>query len=292
MEISIVKFEGKPVEKLIGEVSKAIGLIYKPRAIRKEAEAEAFKIETIAKANAKKALIEYEAENELVKRTKERLFNQEINRQKNLEEITEKSINFLPETVSAEPLDSDWRTRFFNKAQDISESETQKIWAKILAEEVSIPGKISIRTLEVISNLTKKEAELFQIACGLATAKSYILKSNNDLKEFGLTFSDILTLRDAGLIHDSDNLVVNLVQTKILNNSTYFLVLGNDYYQLQPRNKTTTVKIALPQYSFTTAGKELCSILNIPLITNYFESIKMEIMDKGFERINYIPTKK
>lgn len=292
MEFSLIKFEGKPFEKLIGEISKALGTYYKPKAIRNEAEAEAIKIEIIAKANAKKAIIEYETETELINRTKERLFHQEITRQKNIEEIAEKSIKYLPDTVSDDPLDSDWRTRFFNKAQDISEEKTQEIWAKILTDELTKPGTISIRTLDVISNITKKEAELFQIACSLATSQSYILKPNNGIEKFGLTFSNILSLRDAGLIHDSDNLIVNLSQAPINYINYYFLALGNDFFQLLPKNKTTTVKIQLPQYSFTNAGKELCGILKIPLLQEYIEIMKIEILEKGFENMNLIPKQK
>ena len=53
-DINVVKVEGKPIEKLIDVISKGIGTIYKPRAIRKEAEAKAYEIEIIerAKANA------------------------------------------------------------------------------------------------------------------------------------------------------------------------------------------------------------------------------------------------
>ena len=36
-DLNVVKIEGKPIEKLIEVISKGIGTIYKPRAIRREA---------------------------------------------------------------------------------------------------------------------------------------------------------------------------------------------------------------------------------------------------------------
>ena len=40
-EINLIKLEGKPFEKLIEVISKGIGTLYKPRAIRKEADSKA-----------------------------------------------------------------------------------------------------------------------------------------------------------------------------------------------------------------------------------------------------------
>jgi len=39
-EINLIKIDGKPLEKLIDVVSKGIGTIYRPRSIRKDAEAK------------------------------------------------------------------------------------------------------------------------------------------------------------------------------------------------------------------------------------------------------------
>ncbi len=171
---------GQPIEKLIDVVSKGIGIAYKPRAIRKEADAEAYKVEVLAQAEARKIQIEGDAKIDLVLRARDRLANQEINRQTNLEEIAEKSIKYLGTSVSEKSVDEDWRTRFFNKAQDITGDEMQEIWAKILASEVSEPGLISLRTLEIVSNISKSEAEKFEVACSLATQKSWIWKIGHD----------------------------------------------------------------------------------------------------------------
>ncbi|MFA5229270.1 MAG: DUF2806 domain-containing protein [Candidatus Paceibacterota bacterium] len=283
--MSIIKFESKAVAKLIEVVSEGIGTLYKPRAIRKEADAVAYKNETLAKAEAKKILIEGEAQIELIERAKKRLVNQELNRQINIEEIAERSIKYLDENVSEEPVDNDWRTKFFAKAQDVSEEDMREIWAKILATEVSRPGTINFRTLEVVSNISRKEAETFQIACSLASSKSYIwkLKGQNSLDEFGLSYSDLMIIRDAGLVHDNDNLIKIIKVVPQLN--VFVQIIGNDFYQIKVTHKREQKEYRFNQIAFTVAGKELCQLINANLNEKYLMKIIEERQNDGYELI-------
>ena len=50
MEVALIKIDGKPFEKLIEVVSNGIGTLYRPRAIRQEADAKAYEIKVIEKA--------------------------------------------------------------------------------------------------------------------------------------------------------------------------------------------------------------------------------------------------
>ncbi len=282
--MALVKIEGKAVEKLIEEVSKGIGTLYRPRAIRKEAEAKAFKKEILANAEAKKILIEGEANLELVQRTKERLVTQEFKRQLNIEEIVEKSIKYLNSDVSDDPVDDDWRTRFFNKSQDISGEDMQEIWAKILAGEVSKPGTVSFRTLEVISNLSPKEAIKFQVACSIASHDGLIWKINNEnaLDDFDLSYSDLMMLRDAGLIHDNDTLVQI---AKVLTSHGTISYIGKDMYQVKNIKNTNLKEYRFNQIAFTTAGKELYKLLDLELNSNYIIKLIKDRKNEGYELI-------
>jgi uncharacterized repeat protein (TIGR03899 family) len=257
--------------------------LYNPRAIRKEAEAEAYKKEVLAKAEAKKALIEMESQIELIERAKERLVNQEMNRQINLEEIAEKSIKYLDQNISEQPVDEDWRTRFFNKAQDVSDTEMQEIWAKILAGEVSHPKSVGLRTLDVISNISKDEAIKFQIACSLSSYKSLIWKigNNNSLDIYGLTYGDLMILRDSGLIHDSDNLVKIF---KIIPQTPFFVIgIGDDIYKVVNTKNPNLQEYKFNQIAFTKAGEDLCKLINVIPNPNYIEEIIKQRKSEGYE---------
>src|SRR5690606_25427708 len=110
------------------------------------------------------------------------------------------------QSVTDEPLDEDWKTRFFNIAEDISNEEMQSLWGKILAGEIKQPKSYSLRTLELLKNLSKEEAEVFTKFAQLriTTANNNVIYNEDHgefLKsEFGITFLDRLLLTELGLI--------------------------------------------------------------------------------------------
>jgi hypothetical protein len=282
MEITI-NFESKAIEKLIKVVRDGIGTVYRPRAIRKEADAEAYKIETIAKAKAKATLIKGEAEIELLTRVNERLYAHEIRRQENLEAVAERSFKYLPGHISNEPVDSDWRTRFFNKAQDISVEEMQEVWARILAGEVAKPGSISVRTLEVVSNISTVEAQKFQVACSLASGHELIwrLGKRGAFEEFGLSYGDLMLLREAGFVREGDSLIRLAPIIPDIGSALQFI--GKDLYQIQSIRNRSQKQYQLKQVAFTQAGKELCKLIDMPLNASYRDALILAWRAEGYK---------
>lgn len=283
MEIKDLVGLSEPLTKLIEVVSNGIGTVFKPRVIRKKADAEAYRIEILAKAEAKKIMIEGDAKIELLERAKKRLVYQELTRQENIEEIAEKSIKYLDAQVSDKPVDKDWQTRFFTKIQDVSNENIQELWAKILAGEVSSPGKISLRTLDVVSNLSKKEAELFQIACSIATQNSRIWKLHGKkrLEDYGLSYPNLMMLRDARLVHDNDNIAQLLKVVPDFNISIHYI--GNDLYQIKNLKNPSQKEFRFNQISFTNAGREICELIEVELNKDFIENVLEERKDSGFE---------
>ncbi|GGC85718.1 TIGR03899 family protein [Flavobacterium lutivivi] len=277
--MSLIKFEGKPIEKLIETVSAGIGVLYKPRAIRKEADAEAYRIEKLEEAKGKGMIIQAEVENEILERVKQRLVHQEVNRQINIDNVVEKSTLYLKDNVSEQPVDDDWRTRFFLKIQDITSADMQVIWAKILANEVSSPGGISIRTLEILNNMSKSEAEIFERAASLAFKGGHILKIGNSdaFDEFDVRYNDLLTLRAAGLLFESDNLSITVKHME--KEDCSFLNFGDKTVKIF---KPNTEKYTFAQIGFTPAGTELIEALQIKPNYEYLDKFVDEGNKKGY----------
>lgn len=206
-EVNIVKIEGKPIEKLIETISNGIGTLYRPRAIRKEAEAKAYEIEVIERAKNKAIAESRELEVDSYHRIQERIIHQETKRQNNIENISQIAAEQLTneENVSEEPVDADWSARFFNIAQDISDDEMQKLWGRILAGEVKQPKSYSLRTLEFLKKLSKDEAEIFTKFADLkvVSGKQHVIFNDDGgtflRKEFGIEYSEILLLKELGL---------------------------------------------------------------------------------------------
>jgi hypothetical protein len=267
----LIHLEGRGVEKILDLASKAIGFPLIESKLRKEARGEAYRIEKLAEANAKAALITDETNAEIAKRAGVRVMSQEVTRQQNIEHVINTAASQVGNDVSSEPVDSDWRTRFFNKAQDVSTKEMQVIWAKILAEEVTKPDTTSIRTLDVLANISPLEAKIFESACTMLTDGYLILKFDAIILESTLAFDkDFDRLRDCGLLRNGTDSVAPI---KAQNRSEWRLAVGNDTYSLSKLGSKNDIHFSSYQgYPLTTAGVELARILNIPISQTYVQS--------------------
>ena len=285
---SLIKFEGKPIEKLIDVVSKTIGTIYEPRQIVRKAKAEA-KAESIkaieqAKTNA---IIEGDLDKaEYLDGINNRLVNKETKRQKNIEDVVSIAVSFLEaeKEVSNEPVNSDWATRFFDIVQDISDNEMQLLWGKILAGEIKRPQSYSLRTLEILRNMTKEEAELFQKVAQFTITKqdqdvSFLLSSNNNLIKQWIPYCYIAKLIEIGLIQPSDNIRSNYSPNYTSNINKIFLIYGNIVVIIYQMPNASF--FSFPVRLLTTSGKELARLISITPNVDYIKELASIIKQEG-----------
>src|SRR3990172_7165310 len=132
----------KPADTLIKKVSKAVGGIFEP-----------YQIKRIAKAEAEAAVIKAQTEiqiTELHRRAMHRFIEEEAQKQKNIEDITNQAIPLLAEKTDAEKMNDDWVTNFFDKSRIVSDKEMQGLWARVLAGEANAPGTYSKRTVNYL----------------------------------------------------------------------------------------------------------------------------------------------
>lgn len=87
-----------------------------------------------------------------------------------------------------------WISRFIDSAKYVTESEIKDLWAKVLAGEILQPNTVSLRTLDVLKNMSKKDAELFMKVMPFIINNSYILKNTELLAKYGISYDDILKL--------------------------------------------------------------------------------------------------
>lgn len=266
--------DGRPLEKLIEVVSNAIGTLYEPRQIVRKAKAEAKAESIIAIEQAKtQAIIDGDLEKvQYLERINNRIVNKEVKRQNNIEEVVSTAGKILEseEKVSEEPLNSDWTTRFFNIVQDVSDNEMQLLWGQILAGEIKQPKSYSLRTLELLRNMTKDDAELFQkvaqltLVCGDA----FLYTPNNDLRKFGIDYMDIAKLIEIGLLRPGDFVQRHLFPQKLTDTKTAF-IYGDVVVIVNI--KANSKEISFPIRSFTTSGQELCQLIDISPNMDYIK---------------------
>ena len=223
----------EPLKRLVEVVAEGIGGVSRPMLTRKNADAKAYEIRTVAEAIAEsqKLLgpVRY-ADGEIIidssgngtqqqlpdasldSRVISRMAYQEARRQSNLERITQNAAGEFDgsEEVGPERPDSDWTARFFRIAEDITTEQMQALWGKVLAGEVKRPGSFSLRTLDILKNISQKEAEIFVRLARIAVRSGEKLFIPNPdrgkfLEEhYGIRFLDLLLLREIGLLAPSD----------------------------------------------------------------------------------------
>ena len=145
----------QPLCKLIDAVRAGAGLIYEPIHIKR-----------VAKAQAQALIISEETNvsvSDIRERAAARLTNVETRRQQNIESIVEKAGESLPNECNDEPVDQDWMANFIDCCKDIGNDEVQSLWAKLLAGEVSEPGKFSRRAINALKLMSSYDAALFTL---------------------------------------------------------------------------------------------------------------------------------
>lgn len=269
----------QPVTILIEKISNAIGVAYEPTKIRRNAKAE-------ADANRIMVLSGLDLQSEVANRGIQRFITQQTRKQINIENIIQQSIEELPDNAEVEQLDEDWLANFFDKCENVSNETMQLMWAKLLTSEATKSGTISKKTINLVANIDKEDAENFTIFCqfvwnlGTPTPKPtpLIFDINEDpiLREQGISFTTLNHLHSIGLIT---------------------LNLSNDYRMHIPSkeeiysyfdkiikfefDKQEAYQLPLGACLLTVAGVELFNICKPQLNIKYLNSIVDYLKDKG-----------
>lgn len=162
----------KPATVLIERSSDAVKGVLRPWQTRRvagaESEVEAHRIRSLAQAEADAAKIQAESEIEITdlhRRAFRRSLEQEAQFQTNMESILGKAIPLLSEDSAPEGVEQDWFTNFYDKCRISSDDEMQSLWSRILAGQSNNPGSFSRRTVNLVADLDKRDAELFRDLC-------------------------------------------------------------------------------------------------------------------------------
>lgn len=218
--------------------------------------------------------------------------------QSNLETIYTIALAQTPSDVIGADLDPDWIHQFFQLAEQIHNRNMQTLWGRILANELTSPGRFSLRSLSTLKQLTHKEAQMFEKALGMSVtvnneSKLKLLmgyrhsggigqlfrKSDNThiaLSQFGLPYSAILTMVDAGLLHKSE------FETGVLNAKTAIsLTLSGKSMTLTPKHGN----LQFNYYRLTPSGDELAQLVRSKPDEEYVKALTA-IFSKDF-KIDY-----
>jgi Protein of unknown function (DUF2806) len=257
----------KPVDTLVKKIASAAGMLYAPTHTRR-----------MAKAKADAALIKAQSEintADLKRRTAVRLMLEEMRNQENMESITEKAIPLLNENADASTIDDDWTANFFDKCRTVSNEEMQQLWAKILAGEVNNPGAFSSRTVSLLADFEKRDAEALALVC------SYGVGDGNELplifhyapeiyKIHGrLLWDSMHRLKDLGLLRFS---LLGDFYTPA--NDTDNRIMTVRYFGKEFKFHVPSMQFKSGMVEMTLMAKELAQVSGATEIEDFFEYLQ------------------
>ena len=105
----------------------------------------------------------------------------------------------------------DWINIYFESAKNTSDTYMQKVWAKVLAHELSQPDSFSYKTLDVLKNMSSKEFILFEKLVNLQV-ENVVLKDESKANR-GLEWVDFQRLAEFGLINLKDSKITKSVSS-------------------------------------------------------------------------------
>ncbi|MBV6499416.1 MAG: hypothetical protein CJBNEKGG_01872 [Prosthecobacter sp.] len=239
----------KPATVLIEKVSSAIGVLYEPRRIRKEAQ---------AKADA--ALIEAESRitiGDLERRALTRFVVEQTREQKNIEDITTKALHNLDAGSDPSVMDEDWISDFFSKCRRVSNEEMQSLWARLLAGEANKPGSVSKRTVDFVAAMDRSDAEIFARLCRFSanSLETTLIfdTSHQILANNGLTWADLSYMDTIGLIQLGG--LLGFVRHGLP--ETFHIVVAGEIIEFQIRESSGKRVISTGKVLLTRIGLEL-----------------------------------
>lgn len=263
----------KPVNTLILKISDAIGVLYEPSRIVKKAKAE-------SKANEIMAISELKIQ-DIHKRALSRVLFEETQKQVNIESIIENAIPYIKSDAKTDEMEIDWLVKFFEHAKLVSDEELKYIWSKILAEESNEPGTYTKRTLNILSELEKADAILFNELCKFKVDNNRVFVfDHQDLiyNNRGINFITLHHLEDLGLIkfNSITGFALEGVVKKVkinYNNQLMVLEFKND------NNNTLNMGMVM----LTKEGEQLVSLIDTEGEVEILEYITNKLKEQDIE---------
>jgi hypothetical protein len=258
--LSIAGDFGPAATMLVERVSELLGYRYVEaarmrRIAQAESDAEIIRAETAAKT----AEIEH--------RAAARLAAEAIREQENIESIVKKAVEKIEEDKNkaveqTRDIDEDWLCNFISKSKMYSNKEMQELWSVILSKEVSHSGSFSRKTVNIVSEMDKHDAEQFTNLCkfhfGGGIGHPIIFNYNDDFyQRLGIRFQSLLHLRDIGLINIHEGLGSYACEfnEEGLVEGYEIIKYGNAILRVKP-----DVTLNIGQVIFTRSGQEMARI--------------------------------
>lgn len=183
-------------------------------------------------------------------------------------------------TITEEPINQDWLNEWGEHAGFVSDKEMQQLWGKILAGEIKNPGSFSLRTMQLLRNLSKDEANLIH-KCLNYSINGFIIKDIvGYTDQNSISLENIIKLNEIGvLVPDfagSLSITLSVSRKNKMNKNT----LPQKYYSwlLIIESSKENIYFDLPIIKPTQLGLELAKLGNYTGDGTYLDLIAKKIL--------------
>ena len=255
----------KPATILIEKISDAVGGIFKPGQIVR-----------VAKAEAEASRIQAESQiqvTDLHRRAMHRFLEEEAKKQLNIEAITQKALPLIEDKSAPQNVADDWITNFFDKSRIVSDGDMQELWSRVLAGEANGPGAFAKRTVNLLADLDKVDAQLFTNLCGfgwqIGDIVPLVFDAQGELyNRSGINFNTLAHLESLGLIQFGE---LTGFQRLKLQKITTVLYYGRPTDLTFPHEKDNALPIG--KVLLTRAGQQLAPVCGSTPVEGFYEFV-------------------
>lgn len=205
-----------------------------------------------------------------------RLVARETDRLLNLRAVYRVAEEIATELENATPASElpsdDWIRVWTDSVERVFDETVRNLWARILVGEVRTTGSYSIRTLNALSGITRKDAERFQNLSEYITHESIMPYPQESFKS-KISIIDILELEAIGLLSGGGGTIGLNPSWEVRDkNFRITLFLRQDMLLEMVSSKNFRVS-RIVSYPLTQVGKELASLCQFDFSYNLAQAI-------------------
>lgn len=203
-----------------------------------------------------------------------------------------------PEASEIPEISEDWINSFESEAAQKSSAEMQELFGSILAGEIQRPGSFSIRAVKILGQMDAGAAQLFQKLCSMTVSMQVQGKfldarvaslggnaASNGLAKYGLSFDNLNTLQEYGLVISDFNSYMDFRPAIAHNNAVAigFTHAGTLRALVPKAERSASSEFRVHGVMLTKAGRELLHVVPVLSEPTYTADLIAFFGNQGFQ---------
>lgn len=171
-------------------------------------------------------------------------------------------------------IDEDWLFSWREYASKVTSDQMHIIWGNVLAQEFTSPGKYSLRTLEFIKTLSKKEASIIEKFAPFLSYSGLIYRGHYEdgdplatedlLNCFSLKLEDLRMLGELGILADVSVMgnIVTLNNLSEIKEHLLSIIFIDDKNKIHIESDKIKSLVKIAYFPLTSLGREIISLVS------------------------------